>query len=170
MKLVICLFFALAPLTVTAAEIRDIIFPVIGSVSYTDDFGAPRSGHTHEGNDLLGSKGLPLIAAVDGTIRYVAWPEPDYGYYVSITDKDGYRYVYIHINNDTPGTDDGNGGGINAYAPYVESSYPVKAGQLIGWMGDSGNAESTTPHLHFEIRTPDGEAFSPYNSLQTAEH
>ncbi|HBY73813.1 MAG TPA: hypothetical protein DEG44_03930, partial [Candidatus Kerfeldbacteria bacterium] len=170
MKLVICLFFTLAPLTVTAAEIRDIIFPVIGSVSYTDDFGAPRSGHTHEGNDLLGSKGLPLIAAVDGTIRYVAWPEPDYGYYVSITDKDGYRYVYIHINNDTPGTDDGNGGGINAYAPYVESSYPVKAGQLIGWMGDSGNAESTTPHLHFEIRTPDGEAFSPYNSLQTAEH
>jgi hypothetical protein len=160
----------LLPQRVDAAETRDIVFPVIGNVSYSDDFGAPRSGHTHEGNDLLGSKGQPLIAAVDGTIRYVAWPEPDYGYYVTITDEDGYRYNYLHINNDNPGTDDGNGGGIHAYAPYIEQSYPVKAGQLIGWMGDSGNAESTTPHLHFEIRDSGNTAIDPYTSLQAADH
>lgn len=151
-----------------AAEMRDITFPVIGSVNYSDDFGAPRSGHTHEGNDIFGNKGLALVAAVDGTVRYVAWPEPEYGYYVSITDKDGYKYNYLHINNDTPGTDDGLGGGVEAYAPYIEQSYPVKAGQLIGWLGDSGNAENTAAHLHFEIRQPDNTAISPYDSLQAA--
>lgn len=154
--------------TPARAETRDITFPVIGNVNYTDDFGAPRSGHSHEGNDLLGSKGLPLVAAVSGRVRYVAYPEPDYGYYVSIQDEEGYSYVYIHINNDTPATDDGQGGGRNAYAPYIEDGADVVAGQLIGWMGDSGNAESTTPHLHFEIRLPDGSALDPYETLQAA--
>jgi len=153
-----------------AAEIRNITFPVIGNVSYSDDFGAPRVGHTHEGNDLLGHKLMPLVAAVDGTVAYVAWPEPDYGYYVSITDADGYKYNYVHINNDNPGTDDGLGGGNNAYAPYMQSGNKVVAGQLLGWMGDSGNAESTTPHLHFEIRQPDNTAIDPYESLQAAQH
>jgi len=153
-----------------AAEVRDIVFPVIGSVNYSDDFGAPRSGHTHEGNDIFGNKGLTLVAAVDGTVRYVAWPERSYGYYISITDDDGYKYNYLHINNDTPGTDDGLGGGVEAYAPYIEQSYPVKAGQLIGWLGDSGNAENTAAHLHFEIRQPDNTAISPYDSLQAADY
>ncbi len=164
------LLLLLLPTQASAAETRDITFPVIGNVSYSDDFGAPRTGHTHEGNDLIGSKGQPLVSTVDGTIRYVAWPQPSYGYYVTVTDKDGYRYNYLHINNDHPGTDDGAGGGNNAYAPYIEQNYPVKAGQLIGWMGDSGNAESTVSHLHFEIRTADNTAFSPYNSLQAANH
>lgn len=152
------------------AETRDMIFPVIGSVSYSDDFGAPRSGHTHEGNDLLGQKLLKLVATVDGTVRFVAYPEPSYGYYITIEDAAGYRYNYLHINNDNPGTDDGNGGGMHAYAPYMYSGAQVKAGQLVGWMGDSGNAESTTPHLHFEIRDTNNTPFSPYDSLQAAEH
>lgn len=153
-----------------AAEVRPIVFPVIGDVRYTDDFGAPRSGgRTHEGNDILGSKSLPLVAAVDGTIRFVAYPEPDYGYMISIEDADGYQYWYLHVNNDNPGTDDGNGGGMNAYAPDVMRGYPVVAGQLIGWMGDSGNAEGTTPHLHFEIHRPDGTPIDPFNSLYSAK-
>lgn len=167
--MLLLILLLLLPVQASAAETRDITFPVIGNVSYSDDFGAPRTGHTHEGNDLLGSKGMPLVATVDGTVRYVAWPQPSYGYYVTITDKDGYRYNYLHINNDNPGTDDGNGGGNNAYAPYIEQSYPVKAGQLIGWMGDSGNAESTVAHLHFEIRNTENDPFSPYNSLQAAK-
>lgn len=152
-----------------ATATRSIIFPVIGEVNYTDDFGAPRSGgRTHEGNDLLGAKMMPLVAAVDGTLQYVAYPEPSWGYMISIKDDEGYEYNYIHINNDAPGTDDGAGGGMNAYAPDVYQGAKVVKGQLIAWMGDSGNAESTAPHLHFEIRTPDGTAFSPYNSLQAA--
>lgn len=151
------------------AETRPIIFPVIGSVRYSNDFGAPRSGgRTHEGNDLLGFKGQQLISAVDGTIRYVAYPEPYWGYSITLRDTEGYTYNYYHVNDDTPGTDDGLGGGMHAYAPDADDGRPVVAGQLIGYMGDSGNAESTTPHLHFEIRRPDGTPINPYDSLNAA--
>lgn len=151
-----------------SAETRKIIFPVIGSTRYSNDFGAPRVGHSHEGNDIFGVKGQILVAAVDGTIRQVSYPEPSYGWYISLTDADGYQYVYIHINNDTPGTDDGKGGPNNAYVFGSNAGWPVRAGQPIAYLGDSGNAERTTPHLHFEIRTPDGTAVNPFFSLQAA--
>lgn len=163
-------FLAFGVTTVVHAESQDMTFPVIGSVSYSDDFGAPRNGHTHEGNDIFGEKLQQLVAAVTGTVRFVAYPEPEYGYYVSIEDAAGYRYNYVHINNDTPGTDDGNGGARNAYAPYIYNGASVQAGQLIGWLGDSGNAESTASHVHFEIRDQDDTALNPYDSLQAADH
>ncbi|QQS23103.1 VCBS repeat domain-containing M23 family metallopeptidase [bacterium] len=148
---------------------RTIVFPVIGAVSYYDDFGAPRSGgRSHEGNDLMGKKMLPLVAAVDGTVTNVNYPEADWGYAVTIRDSDGYTYHYLHINNDNPGTDDGKGDGKNAYAPDIQEGNKVVKGQLIGYMGDSGNAETTTAHLHFEIRAPGREPFSPYESLKAA--
>jgi hypothetical protein len=150
--------------------IRPIIFPVIGHASFGNDFGDPRSGgRIHEGNDIFGKKMQPLVAAVDGTIGFTAWPEASWGYSVSIRDSEGYRYSYLHINNDTPGTDDGKGGGMFAYAPDIASGNPVVKGQLIGWMGDSGNAETTPPHLHFEIRAPNGDVMNPYESLKAAE-
>lgn len=153
----------------TKAAPRDIVFPVLGRVSYSDSFGAPRSGgRTHEGTDIFGYKGQPLIAAVTGTVRFVAYPQPSYGYYISIEANDGWTYRYLHINNDTPGTDDNNGGEMFAYAPDMRSGNPVEAGQLIGWMGDSGNAEATTAHLHFEIRNPSGQPINPFESLYYA--
>lgn len=154
-----------------STETRNIIFPVIGTVTYGDDFGDGRDGgkRSHEGNDLLGERMMPLVAAVDGTIRRVAYPQADYGYAVTIQDKDGYTYNYLHINNDTPGTDDGKGGGSTAYAVDIDDGNSVVAGQLIGWMGDSGNAEGTRAHLHFEIVRPDRTPISPYNSLKAAK-
>ncbi len=152
-----------------AADIRDIVFPVLGQARYSNDFGAPRSGgRTHEGVDIISSKLQPLVAAVDGFVRYVAYPEPYYGYAVFLEDSDGYEYWYLHMNNDTPGTDDGLGGGMTAFAPDIVRGNPVAKGQLIGWMGDSGNAESTVPHLHFEIHRPDRVVINPYLSLQNA--
>ena len=151
-----------------AAEVRPIIFPVIGAVSYYDDFGAPRAGHSHEGNDLMGRKMLPLVAAVDGTVNWVRYPQASWGYAVSLRDADGYQYWYLHINNDNPGTDDGLGDGLFAYANDVINGAKVAKGQLIGWMGDSGNAEGTTAHLHFEIHRPDGTPISPFESLRAA--
>lgn len=152
------------------SAIRTITFPVIGSVTYYDDFGNPRDGgaRSHEGNDLMGKKMLPLVAAVDGTIINVNYPEESWGMAVTIRDKDGFTYHYLHMNNDNPGTDDGEGDGINAYAVEVMQGNKVVKGQLIGWMGDSGNAETTQAHLHFEIRQPDRQPFSPYQSLQKA--
>ncbi len=150
--------------------LRTITFPVIGAVSYSDDFGAPRVGHTHEGNDLMGKKLMPLVATVDGTVAYVNYPEGIWGYSIGLRDAEGYRYNYLHINNDNPGTDDGKGDGFFAYAPDMISGAPVIKGQLIGWMGDSGDAESTAPHLHFEIRAPDNTAMDPFMSLKEAPH
>lgn len=165
--LVLGSFFA-SPEQAQAATVRKIIFPVLGAASYSNDWGAPRVGHTHIGNDIFGVKGQPLLATVDGTIRWVAYPEPSYGWYLSLTDADGYQYNYLHINNDTPGTDDGNGGARNAYAFGSSAGWPVRAGQIVAYMGDSGNAESTRSHLHFEIESPSGTPFNPYPSLQAA--
>jgi hypothetical protein len=95
-------------------------------------------------------------------------PQASWGYAITLEDSDGYTYNYLHINNDTPGTDDGKGGVDNAYAPFISRGATVRKGQLIGWMGDSGNAENVGSHLHFEIRRPDGTAIDPYLSLIAA--
>jgi hypothetical protein len=157
--------------SVIPTETRTITFPVIGTVTYGDDFGDAREDgkRTHEGIDLMGAKMVPLVAAVDGTVRRVSYPQADYGYSVILEDKDGYTYHYLHINNDTSGTDDGKGGGTTAYAVDIDDDNSVVAGQLIGWMGDSGNAEGTRAHLHFEIHRPDRTVINPYNSLKAAK-
>ncbi len=162
----LCLpFSALAQTTTT---VRVIAFPTDPSaVTFIDDFGQERAGHPHEGNDMLGPKMTPLYAAVDGRVSYIVDPEASWGYGIVLEDADGYSYHYIHVNNDTPGTDDGAGGTAHAYAPGIEHGAQVRKGQLIGWMGDSGNAEDITSHLHFEIRLND-VAFSPYASLIAA--
>jgi hypothetical protein len=152
----------------SASTVRKIVFPVIGPVRFSNDFGAPRVGHTHEGNDLMGSKMQPLVAAVSGRVSLITVPQRSWGYAVFIRDSAGYEYRYIHMNNDTPGTDDGMGTPMQAFAPDIAYGNRVAAGQLLGWMGDSGNAEWTAPHLHFEIRAPDGTAINPYDSLMVA--
>ncbi len=168
--LVFSTFTSVSTVEAQLSAVRTIVFPVIGKVTYYDDFGVARDGgaRTHEGNDLMGTKMLPLVAAVDGTIVSVNYPEATWGYAVTIKDKDGYTYHYLHINNDNRGTDDGQGDGMNAYAPDIQTGNKVVKGQLIGYMGDSGNAETTQAHLHFEIRTPDRTAISPFKSLQNA--
>lgn len=150
-------------------EVRDIHFPVDGIVTFTDDFGDPRSGgRTHEGIDLIGKKMMPLLSVVDGVVTHLNIPEASWGYAIYIRDNDGYQYHYLHVNNDTPGTDDGNGGTKHAYAPGIVEGIRVTKGQLIGWMGDSGNAEGVGAHLHFEIERPYGSMMNPYESLKAA--
>lgn len=146
-----------------------IIFPVQGGASFTDDFNDGAStGRLHYGNDLIAPKMTPIIAARGGTITFAPTTEPDYGYYLSIAGDDGYEYNYVHINNDTPGTDDGAGGTQYAYAPGIQAGATVIQGQLLAWVGDSGNAESTVSHLHFEIRLKDSVAINPYPYLNAA--
>jgi len=148
--------------------VRKITFPVLGGASYSDDFGDPRSGgRSHEGNDIMGKKMQPLLAAVNGTISSLTSTQASWGYSLTIVDRDGYEYNYLHINNDNPGTDDGLGGYNNAFAPGIQRGSKVIAGQVIAFLGDSGNAESTGAHLHFEIRNNDtNEPINPYLSLK----
>ena len=148
---------------------RAITFPVIGDVHYTDTYGAPRSGdRTHAGQDLMGSKMQQLVAAANGTVTYLTIPEASYGYMLTITDDEGWQYHYIHINNDTPGTDDGQASLEHVFGPGIERGARVEAGQLVGYLGDSGNAESTAPHLHFEMEDPNGTNVNPFRALEEA--
>src|SRR4051812_39468165 len=148
--------------------LQPMTFPVIGKVSYTDTWQAPRSGHLHEGQDLMGKKLMPLVAAADGFVTTMTIPQPSYGYMLVITGDDGWSYHYLHINNDTPGTDDGKAELKDVFAPGLEKGSRVNAGQFVAFMGDSGNAETTGPHLHFELHDPSGAPVNAYASLKAA--
>ncbi len=155
----------------TDAEYREISFPVEGPVQFSDDFGDPRSGgRTHEGNDLMGTKMQKLVAAVDGTVTTAKLDALGLsGNLLTLRDADGWQYRYVHINNDTPGTDDGLNPTDGVFAPGIVVGSKVKAGQHVAFLGDSGNAEGTAPHLHFEVRRPDGTAVDPWTSLRLAK-
>lgn len=153
------------PSSVFAEARIDITFPVDGDASFSDDFDDVRSGsRTHRATDISAEKMTPVLAVVDGEISFAPMTEPSYGFMLTLEGDDGYTYNYIHLNNDTPGTDDGNGGVEYAYVDGIVRGARVERSEHIAWVGDSGNAESISSHLHFEIY--DGvTAINPYPSL-----
>lgn len=151
-----------------------LVFPVAGDHHYWDTFWACRGSPCgdHHAQDIMADKMTPVVAAASGTVRWVNYsgdPEdlhPERCCTLVIEHDDGWDTWYLHLNNDTPGTDDGNGWGI---AEGILPGVHVDAGQLIGWVGDSGNAEWTSPHLHFELYDPEDVIVNPYEALRTAE-
>lgn len=145
-----------------------MVFPILGSGDIGSPFGADRDGgrRRHMGNDIFAPHLQPVVAVADGTVSRIAGDTGISGYRVHIRHDDGWSTLYIHLNNDTAGTDDGNGVGIR---PDLEEGDRVSAGEVIGWVGDSGNAENTIHHLHFELRDPSGESVDPKPSLEEAE-
>lgn len=148
---------------------RDIVFPIVGATRSINGFGSCRDNCTreHHGVDILTYKwkGLPVVASHDGVITDIR----DDGEWcnVQITGEDGWYTRYVHMNNDTPGYDDED---YMCIPSGLAEGSEVKAGQLIGWVGDSGNAESTQPHIHYEIRMPSGLPVDPLASLKAARH
>lgn len=138
-----------------------MVFPVVGSAIAVSSFGAARSEHLHEGNDIAAPALAPVVAVADGRISWI----DEECCSLAVRHNDGWWSYYIHLNNDTYGTDDGLGWGI---APGLEIDSVVKAGQIIGWVGDSGNAEDSAPHLHFELHTPADVPVDPAPSLAAA--
>lgn len=132
------------------------VFPVDGPHSYTDTFGAPRSGgRTHQGCDIMAPKGTPVVACVSGTIlRTNPFDSGLGGKSVTLRGKSGTTYFYAHL--------DGIAAGVHAGAS-------VKAGQTLGWVGDTGDAAPGAYHLHFEIRPGGGSAVDPYATLRNAD-
>lgn len=146
-----------------------IVFPVAGPYSYINDWGFPRSGgRTHQGTDIFCSKHTPLVAVTDGIIGPMTVSGLG-GRSIRVIGKDGIKYYYTHLNNDNPGTDDGKAPLRLTFAPGIKEGMPVKAGTVIAYSGDSGNAEGTPSHLHFGIYLPSGKAINPYPFLRTAD-
>ena len=118
--------------------------PVPGA-SFFNDWGFPRSGERfHEGNDLFAPSGTPIVAPVSGTLFQVVGDIG--GNQFNLEGDDGHLYIGSHM--DAFGKD-----GV------------VQAGDIVGYVGDSGNAKGSRPHLHFEIHA-DGKALvNPYPTL-----
>ncbi len=147
-----------------------MVFPVAGTSRFSDTFGAPRGPNfTHQGEDIFGAKGQPLVAVTDGTITHMRWGTGSRsGNLLQLTDDSGWFYYYIHLNNDSPGTDDGVNRYDQAFADGITIGQRVKAGEIIGYLGDAGDAENTAPHLHFEVHKPGTGAINPNPALLEA--
>lgn len=149
---------------------RKLVFPIVGSTYFYRGFGACRDNCTreHHGVDIMSYnwKGLPVVAAHSGTVTRVTYDVGNAGCSVRIRGRDRWETRYLHLNNDIPGTDEI---GHPCPAPGIKVGTKVEAGQLIGYVGDSGNAETTPPHIHFELRMPNGHPVDPYKSLKKAD-
>ncbi len=143
-------------------------WPLAGEGQAISGFGADRDGGArhHKGNDILAPRLTPVVAVADGEVmKVVQQVGTEECCWLSLRHDDGWQSYYIHLNNDRYGTDDGMGFGVR---PDLVDGVKVRAGEVLGWVGDSGNAEDTVDHLHFELRTPEGEAVDPQPSLQAA--
>jgi peptidase M23-like protein len=166
---------ALALATGAAAQptgkVPTLVFPVIGPVDYTNDFGDPRPQGTHQGNDIMAPRKAIAVAAEAGKIQFHT-TSASAGCMLYLYGDSGTTYLYIHLNNDLGASNDNTGSCVagTAYAPGLKDGARVAAGQQVGFVGDSGDANGVHPHLHFEVHPNDGAAVSPFPYLKKAQH
>ena len=114
------------------------VFPVYGPSSYTDTYGAARgdvSGGWHHGDDIFAPLGAPVLAVASGTVFSVGWNEVG-GNRLWLRDGAGNEYYYAHLS---------------AYTPLARNGAVVNAGDVLGFVGNTGDAQGTPYHLHFEV-------------------
>src|SRR5438552_3480308 len=121
---------ALRIASIPGAGPPQLIFPVVGPVTYHDDFGAPRAKWPHPGNDLMAAKRQIAVAAEPGKIEF--WTRSaTAGCMLYLFGKSGTSYQYIHLNNDVTAGNDNRGKCVagTAYAPGLKDGATVAAGQ-----------------------------------------
>jgi murein DD-endopeptidase MepM/ murein hydrolase activator NlpD len=114
------------------------VFPVYGQSSYIDTYGAGRgdvSGGWHHGDDIFAAIGTPVLAVAHGTVFSVGWNKIG-GWRLWLRDDAGNEFYYAHLS---------------AYSPYAVNGAIVDAGDVLGFVGDTGDAAGTPSHLHFEV-------------------
>jgi len=127
-------------------------FPVQGTTWFEDSFGADREGglRKHEGTDLFGKEGTPIISISGGEVEQLGWNRLG-GERVGVRGDDGNYYYYAHLQYIDPQLIKGN---------------RIEAGEAIGGMGHTGDALTTPDHLHFGIELPNGQWVNPYPFLE----
>ena len=141
-----------APTVSAVPTSEGYVFPVTGGTSndFSDDYGGARADTGwHHGNDIFAASGTPLVAVADGTLSKVGVNHLG-GNRLWLTDDRGTAYYYAHLS---------------AYAPGIIDGVRVRAGQVIGFVGNTGDAISTPPHLHFEVHPGNGDSVDPYPYL-----
>ena len=114
------------------------VFPVYGPSGYSDTFGGPRadvSGGCHHGDDIFAPLGAPILAVASGTVFSVGW-NPIGGWRLWLRDQAGNEFYYAHLS---------------AYSKLAVNGTHVRAGQVLGFVGNTGDAQGTPFHLHFEV-------------------
>jgi murein DD-endopeptidase MepM/ murein hydrolase activator NlpD len=119
-------------------SLYDHIFPIRGKHTYGDGVGAPRKGHTHQGQDVFAKCGAPLLAARGGKVQFTGYHAAAGNYMVIDAKGSGRDYAYMHMTD----------------KPALKEGDRVYTGQQIGTVGESGNASGC--HLHFEIWSAPG--------------
>ena len=130
------------------------VFPSQGRCSFSDSWHAPRPGNRlHIGVDIVGPKGLALYAVVDGTITKMYGADSSLsGNALRLTSADQTYFFYAHLDS---------------FAPGITVGSTVRAGQIIGYMGSTGN--SGVSHLHFEVHPGGGDAINPYPVVKAVD-
>ena len=122
------------------------ICPVQGPRAFSNDFGDPRSGgRSHQGNDIMAPRGTPVVASVAGTVKGHNSSLGGISYYLN--GDDGNTYFGTHLDR------------------LSGASGRVAAGTVVGYVGSTGNASASAPHLHFEIHPGGGRAVNPFSTL-----
>lgn len=139
----------------TIKAINGFVFPVDGPHSFTDTWGDPRSGgRTHQGQDIFAARGTPCVACYDGTISRTYWNQGLGGTAIWLDADNGVSYYYAHLDGIAPG---------------ISAGVRVTAGQVIGYVGDSGNAQGGPCHLHFQAHPGGGSPVNPYDILRASD-
>ena len=148
---------------------KQIVFPVLGTVEYSNDYGDARAQGRHQGIDILAPRRALALAAEPGRVRFYSGSGRA-GCMLYLDGRSGTTYYYIHLNNDLTDGNDNRGGcrkGVT-FPRGLKTGARVAAGQPVGYVGDSGDANGLHPHLHFEVHPHGGASTNPYPFLLAA--
>lgn len=135
------------PTTTEPPPAPSMVCPVDGAVAFTDTWGDPRSGgRTHKGVDMIAARGTPLVAIEAGTVKRMRNGGLG-GITVTLRGASGDEFYYAHLDG---------------WASGLSVGQSLAVGELLGYVGNTGNAQYTVPHLHFEWAPGGGAAVNPY--------